>query len=194
MVAGQQVQQGVGGVRQGFIRPRDCGCVRFSIEAEQVVAGRWLMRRRSPQEKKLLSYAKDRRNTYGENDKSSRKSIRRNKRAPHHADRRRANQILEAAAGAVDELAEEAAEQRLLMRRPKCWQKCPDAPLGEVVQHTLQRRMDLGIEGQEPAVARIRRVRRRLRQSAGLDPLKICSVPVPPEYERPREMMGCDRR
>ena len=41
------------------------------------------MARRSPQEKKTLSYAKDRRNDYGENDKSSRKSIRRNKRVPN---------------------------------------------------------------------------------------------------------------
>lgn len=40
-------------------------------------------RRRSPQEKKALSYARDRRNVYGENDKSSRKNIRRNKRSPN---------------------------------------------------------------------------------------------------------------
>jgi hypothetical protein len=31
---------------------------------------------KTPQEKKHLSYAKDRRNTYGENSKSSRKAIR----------------------------------------------------------------------------------------------------------------------
>ena len=37
-----------------------------------------LVKRKSPQEKKALSYAKDRRNTYGENDKSSRKNIPRN--------------------------------------------------------------------------------------------------------------------
>lgn len=35
------------------------------------------MTRRDPQEKKALSYAKDRRNDYGENDKGSRKGIRR---------------------------------------------------------------------------------------------------------------------
>ncbi len=35
------------------------------------------MARRTPQEKKALSYVKDRRNDYGENDKSSRKNIRR---------------------------------------------------------------------------------------------------------------------
>ena len=37
--------------------------------------------RRSPQEKKKLSYERDRVNTYGENDKGSRKSIRKFKRA-----------------------------------------------------------------------------------------------------------------
>jgi hypothetical protein len=46
------------------------------------------MVRRSPQEKKALSYAKDRRNVYGENDKSSRKNIRRNKRIPNKLRRR----------------------------------------------------------------------------------------------------------
>ncbi|MFE2009824.1 hypothetical protein [Streptomyces sp. NPDC059491] len=48
------------------------------------------MERRTPQEKKRLSYLKDHRNNYGENDKSSRKSIRRNKRFPNSANRRHA--------------------------------------------------------------------------------------------------------
>ncbi|WP_424527727.1 hypothetical protein ACOZ38_00010 [Sphaerisporangium viridialbum] len=122
------------------------------------------MRRRSPQEKKRLSYAKDRRNDYGENDKSSRKNIPRNKRAPHRANRHRAAQVLEAARGAVDEVAEAAVEERLLSRRPKSWKKYPDAPLGEVVQQTLARRMGLGVESQERGEARIQRIRRRLRQ------------------------------
>jgi hypothetical protein len=47
------------------------------------------MARKSPQVKKALNYAKDRRNDYGENDKSSRKNIRRNKRTPNRADRLR---------------------------------------------------------------------------------------------------------
>jgi hypothetical protein len=41
--------------------------------------------RRSPQEKKALSYAKDRRNDYGENDKSSRKNIPPNQTGPERA-------------------------------------------------------------------------------------------------------------
>ncbi|MFD9407178.1 hypothetical protein ACFWBN_09205 [Streptomyces sp. NPDC059989] len=39
------------------------------------------MRQRSPQEKKRLSYLKDRRNVYGENQKSSRRNIPRSRRA-----------------------------------------------------------------------------------------------------------------
>jgi hypothetical protein len=56
--------------------------------------------RRSPPEKKALSYAEDRRNDYGENDKSSRKNIRRNKRTPNRADRHRDHQVLSQAVGA----------------------------------------------------------------------------------------------
>ncbi|MFD0527546.1 hypothetical protein ACFQ1I_10530 [Kitasatospora arboriphila] len=46
------------------------------------------MVRRTPREKKRLSYLKDRRNAFGENDKSSRTSIRRRKRAVNSANRR----------------------------------------------------------------------------------------------------------
>ena len=59
-------------------------------------------RGRSPQEDKALSYARDRRNVYGENDKSSRKNIRRNKRHPNRSDRHRAGQDLAAGTGPVD--------------------------------------------------------------------------------------------
>lgn len=121
------------------------------------------MKRRSPQEKKRLSYAKDRRNEYGENDKSSRKNIARNKKAPHRADRKRAHQVLEAAVGAVDEVAEERAEERLLGRRPKFWRKWRDTPLGETVVDRLEVRMRLDVEGEARGAARIRRVRQRLR-------------------------------
>ncbi|WP_153054332.1 hypothetical protein [Planomonospora sphaerica] len=126
-----------------------------------------MLRRRSPQEKKRLSYAKDRRNDYGENDKGSRKNIRRSKRAPHRANRHRVNQVLEAAVGAVDEGAEEEVERRLLVKRPKSWEKSPDAPLGEIVQYTLRRRMTLETGDPKRDAARLERVRRRTRQSVG---------------------------
>ncbi|MGW6062973.1 hypothetical protein [Streptomyces sp. NPDC055189] len=112
------------------------------------------MRRKSPQEKKRLSYRKDRRNAYGENDKSSRKSIRRNKRASNSANRRlehlaltqggRSRDTADADAGA------DAIEQRLARRRPKSWKKFPDAPLGQVVAKALERRARIPSQRPEP--------------------------------------------
>lgn len=124
------------------------------------------MARRSPQEKKALSYAKDRRNDYGENDKSSRKNIRRNKRVPNRADRHREHQVLGIAAGVriVDEVVEQA-EAKLLAKRSmwmtKRWRKYRDAPLADIVENRLRRRIRLGIDDPGTAVAHIERVRRR---------------------------------
>jgi hypothetical protein len=59
-------------------------------------------KRRSPQEKKRLSYSRDRRNYYGENDKSSRKNIARHKRRRHRAERHSVRQHLAAATGPAD--------------------------------------------------------------------------------------------
>ena len=107
------------------------------------------MARRSPQEKKALSYAKDRRNNYGENDKSSRKNIRRNKRVPNRADRHRERQVLSAATGAVVAELGEQAEAKLLARKSawitKRWRKWRDAPLAEIVAYKLRRRAQLGM-------------------------------------------------
>jgi hypothetical protein len=82
--------------------------------------------RRDPQEKKALSYAKDRRNDYGENGKSSRRNIRRNKRIADRADRHHQRQVLATAAGSVTVEAAEQAEIRLLSKKSmwttKSWQ------------------------------------------------------------------------
>jgi len=122
------------------------------------------VRRRSPQEKKRLSYLKDRRNDYGENSKSSRKNIRRSKRFPHRANRRRVHQILESVNGAVDEFAGEEAERRMLARRPKSWRKYRDTPLGEIVAFTLRRRAQREPGEAKRIAIRLERVRRRLRR------------------------------
>jgi hypothetical protein len=123
------------------------------------------MARRSPQEKKALSYAKDRRNAYGENDKSSRKNIRRNKRTPNRADPHREHQVLASATGIrIDEVAERA-EAKLLAKKSmwmtKRWRKFRDAPLAEVVEYRLRRRVRLGISEPAAAQARIQRIRQR---------------------------------
>lgn len=125
------------------------------------------MVRRTPQEKKALSYVKDRRNDYGENDKSSRKNIRRNKRMPNRADRHREHQVLSDATGSVVaiEVAEQA-EVKLLIKKSrwmtKRWRKWRDAPLAEVVAHKLQRRVQTGMATQEDVDVRIERIRRRV--------------------------------
>ncbi|MFS8099223.1 hypothetical protein LFM09_19020 [Lentzea alba] len=90
------------------------------------------MKRKSPQEKKALSYAKDRRNTFGQNDKASRKNIARNKRIRARMERHQA-----LAHEPVDDV-EGALHRRASWR--SWWRKLPDAPLGEVIARKLARR------------------------------------------------------
>ncbi len=83
-----------------------------------------------PRKKKEESLKHDRRNTYGENDKSSRKSIRRRKRLVNQIYRHKVNQVLEtndtdAAEGSVAEI-----------QRPY-WKKSPDQRLGDVLRKDL---------------------------------------------------------
>ncbi|MET9226026.1 hypothetical protein [Lentzea sp. NPDC003310] len=101
------------------------------------------MTRRSPQEKKALSYAKDRRNTYGKNDKSSRKNIPKNKRKSIRSNRRRAHLVL-------TQVEPDGIESELKRERPHVWRKCPDSPLGEVVAAKLERRARLADLGKRP--------------------------------------------
>ena len=105
------------------------------------------MKRKTPQEKKRLSYVKDHRNNYGGNDKSSRKNIRRNKRFPNSANRRQAQSTLTALLGSPDDVRTDAIEERMNGRRPKRWQKFPDAPLGAILDGSLRRRAKTGTAG-----------------------------------------------
>ncbi|MEU4671778.1 hypothetical protein AB0F91_28330 [Amycolatopsis sp. NPDC023774] len=127
------------------------------------------MARESPQGKKALSYEKDRRNNYGENDKSSRKNIRRNKRGPNSADRRHDRLVTHSATGPVDLEAAEQADERLGVKKSqwftKIWRKFHDAPLAADVVYRLTRRARKGMTTPEAAEERIERVRRRSRRS-----------------------------
>ncbi|OPC79806.1 hypothetical protein B4N89_01585 [Embleya scabrispora] len=120
------------------------------------------MDRRTPQERKRLSYLKDRRNSYGENDKSSRRNIRRNKAAVHSANRRHEHLVLAALVGARDTGGAEAIADRLYVKRPKRWSKAADQPLAEAVEYVLERRVRLGIDDAARARQRIHRIHRRL--------------------------------
>ncbi|MGY3033625.1 hypothetical protein ACVIIV_002795 [Bradyrhizobium sp. USDA 4354] len=100
---------------------------------------------KTPQEKKRLSYEHDRRNTYGENQKSSRKNIPRSKRLSHQDERRTVRQALIGAQGdVVDQVADDVQSQVLRkgrMKKLNAFRKSPDRPLGQVVARQLRRRM-----------------------------------------------------
>lgn len=97
---------------------------------------------KTPQEKKRDSPAKDRRNTYVENAKASRRNIPRRKAQGHRAARRIANQALASATRADPEIAD-ALEVRLKVERLKGWVKVPDEPLGEVLAAKRRKRAAL---------------------------------------------------
>src|ERR1700750_2266266 len=114
------------------------------------------MRRRSPAEKKQLSYERDRRNAYGENDKASRKSIPLRKRLRARADRKRASQAL--APGVVPDRIDDGDHldaELLAERDPRQWRKQPDTPLGESVAKKLKRRAWLRAAGGDKQTAHL---------------------------------------
>ena len=91
---------------------------------------------RSPGEKKALSYAKDRRNDYGQNDKASRKLIPKQKAAAHRIIRRRADRTLFGVsavddADLIETITTADIQHKTGSQRKGAWQKSPDAPLGE---------------------------------------------------------------
>ncbi len=96
------------------------------------------MTRKTPQEKKALSYARDRRNIYGESDKGSRVSIRRNKTFPTRAFRKNINDVLQSAVGAVDLDKAEAVDVKVGGIKRRKWKKFADAPLGKIVRGQLE--------------------------------------------------------
>ncbi|MGH3242413.1 MAG: hypothetical protein ACRDNL_18700 [Spirillospora sp.] len=151
------------------------------------------MARRSPQEKKRISYAKDRRNAYAENDKSSRNAVRLRKRFPNRANRHRVQQILLDATGSPDRDTADEVNDRLARRRPKKWRKEPGLPLGDWVESRLQRRLrleenndnDNDNDGDGSAnERRLARVRDRRRRRAKLRTLKKAHVATKGTVER----------
>lgn len=101
---------------------------------------------KSPQEKKALSYAKDRRNVFGENDKASRKAIPARKAGESRKVRRKARQSLEGFELA-DEATADVVESSLRhdLERVGGWTKSPDAPLSEYIGVQARRRSWKGL-------------------------------------------------
>jgi len=109
------------------------------------------MNRKTPQQKKAESYARDRRNTYGENDKASRKAIPRLQRIRNRAERRIAREAF--VVRVLDEERADAAGARAKLKWRKSRTKEPDSPLGEVVKAKLARRAAADQKARERAAA-----------------------------------------
>jgi len=92
---------------------------------------------KNPEEKKQLSLSRDRRNRYGENSKSSRKSIQRGKQRRHMDERRTVSEVLGRLRGDVQEdeatEAELRAKTRIIDSERRGFKKEPDTPLGVVL-------------------------------------------------------------
>lgn len=98
------------------------------------------MKAKTPQEKKALSYAKDRRNDYGANDKASRKSIPKRKAAVNRAYRHKVETELKHVRVVENIEDTSAIDDAVRSVKKSNWKKWPDAPLGEVVERKLHNR------------------------------------------------------
>lgn len=98
---------------------------------------------RDPTRKKALSYARDRRNTYGQNDKAARKAIPARKAGESRKSRRKAGHALKVIERA-DEASATLSESSLAhdIERVGGWKKGPDTPLGEVVHRNAKARIE----------------------------------------------------
>ena len=85
------------------------------------------------QQKKQLSYAKVQRNTYGENNKSSRKTIPLSKALDIRSERRAQDSALAKAAAATNVHQLGAVENSVRSTKLRQWWKWPGKPLGEVL-------------------------------------------------------------
>jgi hypothetical protein len=93
----------------------------------------------APHEKKRRSYARDRRNAYGESPHAARKAIPLRKRQRLRIERAKASLLGQA----TDEHSLEALELRLAdaqQYRKQAWKKHPDIPLREKLEHLCRRR------------------------------------------------------
>jgi len=115
---------------------------------------------KNPQDKKKLSYSRDRRNAYGESDKGSRKTIRRNKRISIQAERSKKAKLSSLVYRKFDEdyagQVENDFKSAIKLRRLRGFRKYPDLPLGEYID--LQKRKRGNRYGRKAKVKRSRNI------------------------------------
>ena len=105
------------------------------------------MKRRTPQEKKELSYERDRRNCYGESPHAARKSIPLRKAVRNRANRHLQNQPLNITGCSVSEELADYLESQIHHHSPARWEKHPDAPLKEIVARKREEREIMQTQG-----------------------------------------------
>lgn len=98
--------------------------------------------RKTPDEKKQLSYERDGRNVYGENDKAARKNIPRSRQRASQTYRTTTKQLLDQVVSGAD--ADEAEAQVRAVRGTgtgisTAWRKQRDRPLGEWLDRRRRR-------------------------------------------------------
>ncbi len=96
---------------------------------------------KTPQEKKALSLANDRRNTYGNNQKAARKAIPLRKALENRRVRHKDNQAVSHSSH-LDEATLDLAESSVRhgVHRLGGWKKSADKPLGTVIGRALKAR------------------------------------------------------
>jgi len=94
----------------------------------------------TPQDKKRLSYAKDRRNTYRGNNKASRKLIPRAKARANRSERHSKDRLLSTAVVSMEQDELSMVELKVKTTKPRHWRKSPDEPLGKVLAERALRR------------------------------------------------------
>jgi hypothetical protein len=101
---------------------------------------------RSPQEKKALSYAHDRRNNFGENDKAARKAIPARKAGENRKVRRKTGQALTVIDRLPDDMADVLESSvRHDVERVGGWKKGADILLSEFIDLQARRRSWRGL-------------------------------------------------
>ena len=127
-----------------------------------------MKKQRTPQEKKQLSYERDRRNVYGEAPHAARKGIPLRKALRNRANRHNANQQLDEYTGVgFDEDLANAIESRLQHKPENDWKKHRDAPLGEVIAKKSRDRATMRKAGGRSALTYRFYVNRPTRSAPG---------------------------
>jgi O6-methylguanine-DNA--protein-cysteine methyltransferase len=116
--------------------------IRYGFEAQDEKSDYGKKKQLTPQQKKKLSLAKDRRNTYGNNDKAARTGVRRRRAVTNRNYRRNVRQAISHTLAEAD-TPEEIDNAASKLRR-KVWKKTADTPLGEVINRKMERRKRTG--------------------------------------------------